>query len=91
MFEVFALYFLTINAMTFAVFAADKRAAERRTWRVPEARLLGLALIGGTPLALVAQQVLRHKTRKEPFRTQLLLIAALQALLLGAALVYRFR
>lgn len=91
MFEAFAIYFVTINAMTFGAFAADKRAAERRTWRVPEARLLGLALLGGTPLALVAQQALRHKTRKEPFRTQLWLIAGLQTLLLGATLVYRFR
>lgn len=91
MFEAFAIYFVTINAMTFGVFAADKRAAQRRERRVPEARLLGLALMGGTPLALVAQQVLRHKTRKEPFRSRLWLIAGLQMLLLGAALVYRFR
>lgn len=71
MFEVFALYFVTINAVTFAVFAADKRAAERRAWRVPERRLLTLAMFGGTAGALAAQQILRHKTRKASFRNAL--------------------
>ena len=50
-----------------------------------------LALLGGAPGAWAAQQLLRHKTRKEPFRSRLWLIAGLQMLLLGAALVYRFR
>jgi len=79
MFELFALYLLAINAATFAAFALDKRAAERRAWRTPEQRLLMLAAFGGSPGALVAQQALRHKTRKEPFRTALWLIVAAQA------------
>ena len=55
--------------------------------RVPERTLLNLALIGGAPGAVAAQQMLRHKTRKEPFRTQLWLIAAAWlALLCWAAL-----
>ena len=79
MFETFALYGAAINAATFAAFALDKRAAERRTWRIPERRLLLLAALGGSPAALAAQQLLRHKTRKEPFRTSLWVIAAVQA------------
>jgi uncharacterized membrane protein YsdA (DUF1294 family) len=78
MFELFALYAVAINATTFAAFAFDKRAAERRAWRVPEARLLMLAALGGSPGALVAQQALRHKTRKEPFRTWLWVIVGVQ-------------
>jgi uncharacterized membrane protein YsdA (DUF1294 family) len=35
-----------------------------------------MALIGGALGAVAAQQMLRHKTRKEPFRTRLWLIAA---------------
>jgi uncharacterized membrane protein YsdA (DUF1294 family) len=78
MFELFALYAVAINATTFAAFALDKRAAERRAWRVPEAWLLMLAALGGSPGALVAQQALRHKTRKEPFRTWLWAIVVAQ-------------
>ncbi len=82
-----ALYLLAINAATFGAFALDKRAAERRTWRVPERRLLTLAALGGSPGALIGQQVLRHKTRKEPFRTALWTIVGVQAMAL-AALAY---
>lgn len=37
-----------------------------------------LAAIGGTPGAFIGQTVLRHKTRKQPFVTYLLLIAVAQ-------------
>ena len=53
--------------------------------RIPEKTLLRLAILGGTSGAMAAQQLLRHKTRKEPFRTQLWLIAGIQALLLIGA------
>jgi len=81
-------YLLAINAITFAAFAWDKRAAERRGRRVPERRLLILAAAGGTPGALAGQQLLRHKTRKEPFRSRLWTLAAVHGALLGYA-VYR--
>ena len=85
MFETAVLYLLAINACAFAAFWLDKRAAERGLWRTRESTLLMLALLGGTSGAIVGQQVLRHKTRKEPFRTRLWLIAGAQALLLVAA------
>jgi len=77
-----ALYLAVINAVAFTAFALDKRAAGRRRARVPERRLLTLAALGGSPAALVAQQALRHKTRKEPFRTWLWGIAVSQAAIL---------
>jgi uncharacterized membrane protein YsdA (DUF1294 family) len=55
---------------------AARRAGERR---IPEAHLLGLALIGGSPGALMARRMFRHKTRKQPFSTWLFLIVAIQA------------
>lgn len=68
---------LLINALTFCAFWWDKVAARKGQWRVPESRLLWLALIGGSLGAVLAQRLLHHKTRKEPFRTQLMLICAL--------------
>lgn len=84
----FAAYLLVINVVTFAAFAVDKRSAELGRRRTPERDLLTLAFIGGTPGALVAQRLLRHKTRKEPFRTTLWSLAALHLSLIFLA-VYR--
>ena len=46
----------------------DKSAAERNVWRTSETMLHVMALIGGWPGALVAQQAFRHKSRKLSFR-----------------------
>ena len=70
---------LTVNVWTIVRFWQDKRRAIAGRRRVPEADLLGLALLGGSPGALLARRWFRHKTRKEPFSTHLHLIAAIQA------------
>ncbi len=70
------LYLLAINAAAYLAMATDKQRAIDDQRRIPERTLLSLALIGGALGAVAAQQMLRHKTRKEPFRTQLWLIAA---------------
>ena len=57
------------SVVGFAMYRADKIAAERGTWRTPEATLHAIALLGGWPGALVARRVFRHKTTKQPFRT----------------------
>lgn len=79
---------LLLNLLTFATFRADKRAAARGNPRVPEARLLWLAALGGTPGAYAARRLYRHKTRKQPFVRQLNRIALAQSLLLTAAMLH---
>jgi len=73
-----ALGLLVINCWTILRFWQDKRRAQAGDRRISESDLLGLALIGGSPGALLARHIFRHKTRKEPFTTQLFLIVALQ-------------
>ena len=51
------LYLVLINLLTAAVYIWDKHQAVARRWRVPEARLLGLAAIGGALGALITMQV----------------------------------
>jgi uncharacterized membrane protein YsdA (DUF1294 family)/cold shock CspA family protein len=80
---VYALYAVA-SLSAFIGYYMDKRAAQAKQWRVREGTLLALGLLGGWPGALLAQQVLRHKTRKVTFRrafwgTVFLNIAALIA------------
>ena len=66
-FLIISLYFI-ISLLTFLVYAKDKSAAKKGAWRTPESTLHLFALFGGWPGALVAQQTLRHKSKKQPFR-----------------------
>ena len=67
-----------VNCFTVIRFWQDKRRAQAGKRRIPESDLLGLAFIGGSPGAFLARHLFRHKTRKEPFSTHLMVIAALQ-------------
>lgn len=78
------LYLLLINVFAFGLYWADKRAAIRRGWRIPEANLLLVGFIGGTLGALAGQQVLRHKTRKGSFQMAFWAVTILQVYLLVA-------
>ena len=78
------LYLLAVNVATVALFGADKRAARLGLRRAPEADLLRLAAVGGSPGAFVAIELFRHKTRKQPFRARLWTIAGLQLAVLIA-------
>ena len=76
---VFLAALLALNLLTILAFWQDKMRAVAGERRIPEAELLGLAIFGGSPGALLARQIFRHKTRKQPFSTHLFLIVALQA------------
>ena len=80
------IWVLLVNLWTILRFWQDKRRAIAGARRIPEADLLGLALIGGSPGAFAARRLFRHKTRKQPFTTRLWLIALAQ-LGIGAGLL----
>lgn len=56
-----------LSVVAFLAYAVDKSAARAGRWRTQENTLHLLALAGGWPGALVAQQQLRHKTAKPTF------------------------
>ncbi len=62
------LIYPVASLITFVVYAMDKSAARKGTWRTRESTLHLLSLSGGWPGALIAQQWLRHKSRKRSFR-----------------------
>ena len=76
-------YLIVINILTFAVYGIDKWKARQGSWRISEATLLMLAVIGGTIGALLGMQVWRHKTMHKKFKYGLPLI-----LLAQIALIY---
>ena len=83
------LYLLLINVVTFCAYGADKLQARRGGWRIRESTLHVLALAGGTPGALAAQLMFRHKTRDRHFRFVFAMIVALQVLLVAVVLSLR--
>ena len=60
--------YLGVSVLAFLAYAVDKSAARRQARRTPESTLHILALAGGWPGALLAQQLLRHKSTKAAFR-----------------------
>lgn len=69
------------------LYAWDKSRAAVRARRVPENTLHLVALVGGWPGALVAQQQFRHKTRKTSFRVAFWLTVALNVAALATFVV----
>ena len=63
-----ASLYAVMSFLTFLAYWKDKVAAQAGRWRTPESTLHSLALLGGWPGALLAQQWLRHKSSKAPFR-----------------------
>ena len=57
-----------MNALSYWLYAQDKEAAQLGNRRVPENTLHLVAFLGGWPAAWLAQEKLRHKTQKQPFR-----------------------
>jgi uncharacterized membrane protein YsdA (DUF1294 family) len=62
------LVYLVASILAFVLYMADKSAAQRGAWRIQENTLHTFSLFGGWPGAMIAQQILRHKSRKQEFR-----------------------
>lgn len=73
-----------MSMATFIVYALDKRAARTGAWRVAENTLHGLSLLCGWPGALLAQELLRHKSAKPAFRRLFWLTVVLNVLAFAA-------
>ncbi len=80
--EVLALY-LFMSTISFLAYAADKEAAKRRRWRVSEGQLHLLDILGGWPGAIMAQQLLRHKTAKARYRIAFWITVLINCMLLA--------
>ena len=64
---VIIIWYLVINVVSFVIYGADKKKAERGQWRIPEATLLLTGALGGGVGSALAMKSFRHKTKKPIF------------------------
>ena len=76
-------WMMFVNLLAYALFRADKQRAIAGAWRIPESQLLLVSALGGSLGARAGQILLRHKTRKQPFRSLLNVIVSLQLAVLA--------
>ena len=60
-------YLLIINAAGLLLMLIDKQKAIKNKWRIPEATLLTVGLIGGSLGCTIGMRLFRHKTKKPAF------------------------
>lgn len=77
----FGIYLLIVNIFTFIVYGVDKLKAKEHWWRISEATLLFLAVVGGSVGAWVGMKVWHHKTMHKKFKYGVPIILLLQAVL----------
>lgn len=71
------LLYVCMSLFSVLQYWCDKHNAQIGQWRIPEKQLHAVELLGGWPGALVAQQLMRHKTQKASFQGLFWLIVAL--------------
>ena len=74
------LYFLAVNMVAFVMYWLDKIYARRKMWRIPEANLIGVALLYGALGAYVSMKLFHHKTQHLKFTFTVPLLLILQIL-----------
>ena len=61
-------HLLSINLTTFIAYGIDKKAAIKKSWRVPEKDLHTLEFLGGWIGAFAGQKLFRHKCTKKAIK-----------------------
>lgn len=83
----FLICLAALNLTAFILFAVDKYKAKHGSWRIPESRLIGIALIGGSLGALLGMQLFRHKTQHTRFVLSIPLALTLHTLIIAAVII----
>ena len=80
--QIIIIYLIAINVVTFFLYGIDKWKARRSKWRISEATLLGLAVIGGSIGAWLGMKAWHHKTMHKKFKYGLPLILIAQIVII---------
>ena len=74
-------YLLAINIVSLFLYGIDKYKAKKNKWRISEATLLMMAVIGGSIGAWVGMRLWHHKTMHKKFKYGIPIIIILQVCL----------
>ena len=80
------VYFVSVNLIGFAFMGIDKYKAKKRAFRIPEATLFIVAIIGGSIGSILGMYAFRHKTRHRRFTYGMPFILLVQIALIIAFL-----
>lgn len=80
-------YAIIMNMIGFALMGIDKHKAKKRAFRIPEATLFTVALIGGSIGSILGMYLFRHKTRHRSFVYGMPAILILQVILIALILM----
>jgi uncharacterized membrane protein YsdA (DUF1294 family) len=81
--QIVLIYLAVVNVVTFFMYGVDKWKAKKAKWRIREAALLGLAVLGGSIGAWAGMKVWHHKTQHKKFKYGVPAIIVVQLLLLA--------
>ncbi len=81
--HIILIYLAVINVVTFFMYGVDKWKAKKSKWRIREAALLGLAMLGGSIGAWLGMKVWHHKTQHKKFKYGVPAIIIVQLILIG--------
>jgi uncharacterized membrane protein YsdA (DUF1294 family) len=87
--HIIVIYLIVTNVMAFLMFGVDKWKAKKSKWRIREAALLTLALLGGSVGAWLGMKVWHHKTLHKKFRYGIPAIIVVQLIVAGV-LLFKF-
>ena len=80
----YSMYYLfAINIVSFFLYGIDKYKAKKNKWRISEATLLMIAIIGGSIGAWVGMRLWHHKTMHKKFKYGIPLIIIMQIALVA--------
>ena len=85
--KLLAIYLIIVNAAGFILMLVDKYKAKNNLWRIPEATLIGAALIGGSGGVLAGMKLCRHKTKHLKFSLGVPVIFAVQITVIALVLI----
>ena len=85
--KIIIIYLTSINVATFITYGIDKMKAKRSKWRIREASLLLLAVLGGSIGALLGMKVWHHKTMHKKFKYGVPAILIVQIAIIGYLLM----
>ncbi len=82
------VYIIIINVLGCILMGIDKWKAVHGSWRIHEASLFLVAILGGSLGSLIGMYLFHHKTRKRRFSIGLPLLALFQLLLFSAVFTF---